>query len=129
MDVTSAAERADALLAAPAGCALLLMLDENQVPVSDLADPYVGLRAITQAVGEIIPWNGLGHDRIVRTVYAYRNQHRERLHRMALELVSQPGVEWMWDGVDLDNQLWLPQCAGGGHDSAGGTDPRDCSSA
>ncbi len=104
-------QRAAALLASPAGCTLLLMLDEHEAPLADLADPEVGLHAIAQAVGEIIPWSG-NYDRILRTVFDYRDQHRERLEQLALDLVSQPGIEWMWAGVDLDNQLWLPQESG-----------------
>ncbi len=102
-------ERVAALLASPGGCVLLLMLDESRTPVTDLVTPCVGLRAIAEAVGHISPWNGFGHDRILRTVFAYRDRHRERLERLAFDLVGQPGIEWMWAGVDLDDQLWLPQ--------------------
>jgi aldose 1-epimerase len=112
MSAPDARSRASALLASPGGSALLLILDEGDTPPGNLATPDVGLAAIIQAVAEISPWRSPGHDHILRTVFDYRDRHRARLELLALDLVNQPGIAWMWEGVDLANQLWLPQETG-----------------
>ena len=103
------ADRATALLESPAGTVLLMMVVDNEIPIADLAQPEIGLHAIAQAVGEISPWNGFGHERIKRTLHVWRDENRSMLEELALAIVSQSEVAWWWEGVDRQHQLWLPQ--------------------
>ncbi|MBA2775753.1 MAG: hypothetical protein H0U31_03360, partial [Chloroflexia bacterium] len=69
MDSMSIQDRVNALIASPAGCALLWLADQGELTPDDLARPEIGLFAISQAIGEISPWNG-DHDWIVATTDA-----------------------------------------------------------
>lgn len=101
-------ERAEALLDSPAGCVLLLIAEEHHLTPADLARHDIGLSAIASAVAHISPWNGTGHDRIVR----HARDQRDRLRDRALELASHTGIAWWWGPVDRRHQLWLPQYDG-----------------
>lgn len=105
-------DRTTMLLESPAGAVLLMMVTDGGLSTEDLARPEIGLFAINQAVEQIIPWNGYGHDRILRRLDEWRTEHRAMLEDLALAVVSQQGVDWWWAGVDREHQLWLPQ-----HDS------------
>lgn len=105
-------DRATMLLESPAGAVLLMMVADNHIPFADLATPEIALFAISQAVGQISPWNGFGHDRIERIVNEWREAHRPQLEELALAIVSDPGIAWWWEDLDRAHQLWLPQ-----HDS------------
>ena len=102
-------DRAALLLESPAGTVLLMMVADGGLVIEDLARPEIGLFAINQAVEEISPWNGNGHDRILRRLEAWRNEHRVMLDDLALTIVSHPSIGWWWAGVDREQQLWLPQ--------------------
>ena len=108
MQELSAEARAEALIAAPAGCVLLLIAEEHNLTPADLAKPDIGLFAIAHAIREISPWDGRGHDRIV----AEALRHGLRLRDFALSLASNLEIAWWWAPIDRENQLWLPQ-----HDS------------
>ncbi|MDQ3654372.1 MAG: galactose mutarotase, partial [Chloroflexota bacterium] len=95
--------RADQLIAAPAGCVLLLIAEELQLTPATLAKPEVGLFAIAEAIGQISPWHAHGNARIVREAL----RHGSRLRNRALDLVSHSGIAWWWASLDRDNQLWL----------------------
>jgi aldose 1-epimerase len=95
-------DRADQLIASPAGCVLLLIAEKHNLTPEDLAKPEIGLFAIGTALGEIIPWRG-DHDLTV----AGALRHGPRLRQRALELVNHPDIAWWWAPIDRDNQLWL----------------------
>jgi len=96
-------DRADQLTASPAGCVLLLYAEEHNLTPDDLANPHIGLTAISLAIGEITPWKE-EHDWIVATAL----EHGPRLRSLALRIVSHPGIAWWWAPIDRENQLWLP---------------------
>jgi aldose 1-epimerase len=108
MDHVSPEERADALLAAPAGCALLVIANEHQFAPAELVKPEIMLWAIGSAMDVINPWHGWGHDRLV----ARALERAASLRPLALEIVSEPGLAWMWAPIDRAHQLQLPR-----HDS------------
>ncbi len=95
-------DRADQLIASPAGCVLLLIAEEHKLTPADLAKPEIGLFAIAEAVGEIIPWRG-NHDITV----AEALRHGPRLRPRAIDMVSHPDIASWWAPIDRDNQLWL----------------------
>jgi aldose 1-epimerase len=109
MTAISPTDRATQLLESPAGTVLLMMVVDNDIAITDLAQPEVGLYAIVQAVGQISPWHGHGHERIKRTLFAWRDKHRSMLDQLALAIVSQPDIAWWWEDVDRHHQVWLPQ--------------------
>ncbi len=96
-------DRADALIASPAGCVLLLIAEELELTPADLAKPGVGLFAIANAIGQISPWDGRGHARIVKEAL----RHGPRLRGLAMDIVREPGIAWWWAPIDRQNQLWL----------------------
>ena len=104
MDSMSIQDRVNALIASPAGCALLWFAEQGKLTPDDLARPEIGLFAISRAIGEISPWNG-DHDWIVATAL----EHGMRLRERAVDLVSHPGIAWWWGPIDREHQLWLPQ--------------------
>lgn len=104
MNTPSIGERAEALLASPAGCTLLLMAEAHDLSPEHLAEPEFGLFAIAIAVGQISPWNG-DHDQIVEFALSQGSRLRQR----ALDLVAHQGIASWWDPIDRENQLWLPQ--------------------
>ena len=108
MTIPSPTERADALLAAPVGCALLVFASENGVSADDLADPDTAHWLMSEALRHISPWNGAGHDRVVAKARALAAERTD----LAREIASHPGIDWMWAPIDRANQLWLP-----GHDA------------
>jgi len=108
MEKTSPEDRAEMLLAAPAGCALLLIAEEHGLTPEDVAKPEIALYAISSAVGQVSPWNGWGHSRVVKEAF----RHAPRLRDRALALAAHPGIAWWWAPIDRANQLVLPQ-----HDS------------
>lgn len=96
--------RAEALLAAPAGCVLLLIAREYGLEPVDLAQPEVALFAMAMAVGQVNPWRA-DHERVVAAAVDQQDQ----LRKQAQELVEYPGIAWWWAPIDRDRQLWLPQ--------------------
>ena len=77
MEPVSPEERAEELIASPAGCALLLCAEQGELSAEDLATPAIGLFAISQAIGEISPWKS-DHDWIVAKVLEHGPRVRNR---------------------------------------------------
>ncbi len=96
-------DRADQLIASPAGCVLLLIAEEHNLTPEDLAIAHIGLSVISLAVGEITPWRE-EHDWNVATAL----KHGPRLRNLAVRIVSHPGITWWWEPIDREDQLWLP---------------------
>ena len=107
MEGFSSEQRADALIASPAGCVLLLIAEEHALTPVDLVEPTVGFFAIAEAIGAVSPWR-TDHDAVV----ARALEHGPRLRPRALALVSAPGIAAWWAPIDRQYQLVLPQ-----HDS------------
>lgn len=97
-------QRVDQLVTSPAGCALLLIAEENNLAPADLIRPEVALWITGDALETIVPWTG-DHDWVVSTALS----HGPRLRRLAHEIVSSSGTSWWWEPLRRDAQLWTTQ--------------------
>jgi hypothetical protein len=92
---------AQALLACPVGCAFLLLVERDRVPVEDAVRPRRALPLAAAAVDALNPWRD-GADR-AREVAIERGA---RLGALAERLVAEPGAAWWAAPFDPDAQVW-----------------------
>lgn len=98
-------ERVEQLVSCPAGCALLLLAEENNLSPDDLTRPEVALLIAGYAVESISPWDAYGN----AWLRAEAQRHGPRLRPLAAAILEQPDLAWWWDPIQRDAQLWMRQ--------------------
>jgi hypothetical protein len=94
--------RAEALCAAPAGCAFLLIIEESGLTPEAAARPVISVDAAAIALSELNPFR-VDHDWIVATALP----EGPRLIGLARALLSQPAATWLFAPLDRSAQLWV----------------------
>lgn len=95
------ARTADAFLAAPAGQALLALVEGHGLAPADLADPLTAVHLVTSAMDLISRWDPVTPARLERL--ALDSPARRPL---AERLASAPELDWWFAPLDRDAQLW-----------------------
>ena len=95
-------EKVEELLASPAGCAFLLVLEESGVAPADAVRPEISLQAASLAVEELNIW---APD--FQEIMEYALLNGRRLKDLARAVLEQSGVEWWFEPVARDSQVWI----------------------
>ena len=99
--------KAQALLASPVGCALLLDISHNShLPLEYFADPMVSFWLLSCAVD----WSDIRSELNARELAL---EHAQDHADLARRIVENPAFAWWYDPVDTETQVWVsPQFAG-----------------
>ncbi len=92
-------EKVDALCTSPTGCAFLMVVEENEVPVGSAADPSVAVHVAAVAVNAIDQWKS-HHEHIVAMALA----QGPRLRNLARAILARPETAWWFAPIDLEAQ-------------------------
>lgn len=95
-------EKVDELLASPAGCAFLLVLEESKVDAADAALPEMSLQSASFALQELNIW---APD--FQEIMEYALLNGRRLKNLARTVLEQPGVEWWFEPIARESQMWI----------------------
>jgi hypothetical protein len=93
---------ADLLLAAPAACAFLLLVEKSGVSVEEAVRPPLALELAAKALYVLDPWSGR-HDAVVEHVIRAAGS----LDVLAAEIVQALDTGWWFEPLDRRSQLWL----------------------
>ena len=91
----------DAIMAAPAGQALLALIEGLGLTPTELADPLTAFHVATDAMDMINRWDPTTPARLERL--AIDTTARRPI---AERLIAAPELAWWWAPLDRDNQLW-----------------------
>ena len=94
-------EKVEELLASPAGCAFLVVLQESGVRAADAVRPDVSLQAAQVAVDELSIWRPDFQEAMKYSLLKGR-----QLKDLARDILEQPGVEWWFSPIDREAQMW-----------------------
>jgi len=108
MEAMSTYDRVEQLISCPAGCALLLIVEEQRPEPPDLAIPETAFLVTSAAIEAISPWRAEGN----AWLKAEALRHGRRLRPLATAILNHPGVGWWWDDLNRDAQLWTTQANG-----------------
>ena len=99
--------KAQALLASPVGCALLLDISHNShLPLEYFADPMVSFWLLSCAVD----WSDIRSELNARELAL---EHAQDHADLARRIVENPAFAWWYDPVDVEIQVWTsPQMPG-----------------
>lgn len=97
-------DRVDQLVTSPAGCALLLNVEDHRLSTADLRRPEIALFLAHYAATVMTPWDA-DHDWIISTALS----HGPRLRDLAFEMVTHEDMAWWWEPLRRDAQLWTAQ--------------------
>jgi hypothetical protein len=98
-------ERVDQFVTSPAGCALLLIVEERHLLPTDLAQPETAFLAAGAAIEALSPWIG----NAPAWLKAEALRHGPRLRPLARAILDQAGIAWWWESLRHDAQLWTTQ--------------------
>ena len=90
------------LLRCPVGCAFLLTIVRDQVPISQAVTPRQAFARAVAALRTLNPWTG-GFDRVVAAVL-YKSPD---LASLALEVTAHPASRWWTDPIDRSRQVFI----------------------
>ena len=94
--------KVEELLASPAGCAFLVVLNESGVSAVDAVRPDISFQAACIAVMELNIWSP---DFTELMKYALMNGRRFR--DLARDILEQPDVRWWFAPIDREAQMWI----------------------
>ncbi|HEV2066618.1 MAG TPA: hypothetical protein VGR08_07270, partial [Thermomicrobiales bacterium] len=92
----------------PAGCALLLIAEEQRLQPPDLASPETAFLLTGAAIETISPWHSYGNSWLKSEAL----RHGPRLRPLATAILEHPAINWWWDGLDRNAQLSTTQANG-----------------
>lgn len=96
--------KAQALLASPVGCALILDLSANShLPLEYFAQPKVSFWLAASAIDFMDPYSDGSHQYHQEWATRDAANHAD----LALQIVSHPAFAWWYEPVDLANQVWV----------------------
>ena len=98
-------ERVNVFVTSPAGCALLLIVEERRLLPTDLVQPETAFLTAGAAIEAFSPW--IGKDNAWRKAETLR--HGPRLRPLAHAILDQAGIAWWWEPLRRDAQLWTTQ--------------------
>jgi hypothetical protein len=93
--------RADALCAAPAGCAFLLAAEWYGLTPEEAAQPAASIHLAAEALAVVNPWN------IDRAEVKAKLLHGPRLASFARSILSQPETSWWLGPLNRNTQEWI----------------------
>ncbi|MCY4558051.1 MAG: hypothetical protein OXF79_17120 [Chloroflexi bacterium] len=116
-------EKAQAMLASPAGCALILDVSENShLPLEYFAQPMESFWLAASAI-DWCDWRRGKHGAENRSLALADAQDHTNL---ALQIVSDPAFDWWYEPLDLNSQIWVsPQMPHGSNFRYPEPDPFD----
>ena len=94
----------DQLLSCPVGCAFLLTIERDQVPLDLAVTPHESFSRLATALRRINPWSGT-FDRDVAAVLSLG----PRLADLAREVVDHLGSQWWTSPMDPSQQVLMPE--------------------
>lgn len=95
-------ERISLFCSGPAGCAFMLIVEQNELSPESAVTPDVAYTVAALAIDAVRKWQG-DYDEVVAHVRA----HGPRLDHLARLLLSQPGAGWWFAPVDRMAQMWI----------------------
>ena len=101
-------ERVEQLITCPAGCAMLLIAEEQRLQPPELANPETAFLVTGAAIEAISPWHAEGNAWLKSEAL----RHGRRLRPLAAAILEYPAISWWWDALDRDAQLWTTQANG-----------------
>ncbi len=93
----------DPLLACPVGCAFLLTIERDQVPIDLAIAPFEAFSRLASVLRRITPWSGT-FDRDVAKLLS----SAPRLAGLAREAVIHPGSQWWTSPMNPGQQMVIP---------------------
>ena len=93
---------AEGLLRCPVGCAFLLTIVRDKVPVTVAATPQQAFGRAVAALRALNPWMN-GFDRVVSAVLSKDSN----LALLAREVAAHPGIRWWTDPIDHSRQVLI----------------------
>ena len=100
-------EKVEELIASPAGCAFLLVLEESGAEPADAVRPEMSLQAASLAVEELNIW---APD--FREIMEYALLNGRRLKDLARAVLEEPGVGWWFEPIARESQMWISDSSG-----------------
>ena len=94
-------EKVEELLASPAGCAFLVVLEESGVGPAEAVRPEMSLQAASVALMELNIW---APD--FQEIMEYALLNGRRLRELARAVLEQPGVGWWFEPIARESQMW-----------------------
>ncbi|MXY45686.1 MAG: hypothetical protein F4Y44_01630 [Chloroflexi bacterium] len=93
--------KVEELLASPAGCAFLIVLQESGVSAADAVHPGISLQAAYRAIDDLSIWR---HDFQETVKYALLNGRK--VSKLAHAILELPEVGWWFAPMDRTTQTW-----------------------
>ena len=94
-------EKVEELLASPAGCAFLLVLQESGVSAADAVRPEISLQAAYLALDELSIWRT-----DFQETMKYALMNGRKLRKLARAILERPEVGWWFAPMDKKTQTW-----------------------
>ena len=93
--------KVEELLASPAGCTFLVVLQESGAGAADAVRPEISLQAAYVAIDELSIWRADFPE-----IMKYALMHGQRLRGLARAVIDQPDIDWWFAPVDREAQIW-----------------------
>ena len=94
-------EKVEELLASPAGCAFLVVLQESGVGAAEAVRPEISLQAAYVAIDNLSIWRP-----DFQEIMKYSPMNGRRLEELARGILERPEVGWWFAPMDRRAQIW-----------------------
>ena len=94
-------EKVEELLASPAGCAFLVVLQESGIGTDYAIRPEISLQAAYVAIDELSIWRPDFQETV-----KYSLMNGRRLEELARGILERPEVGWWFAPIDMRAQIW-----------------------
>lgn len=94
-------EKVEELLASPAGCAFLVVLQESGMGAADAVRPEISLQAAYVAINKLSIWR-----QDFQEIMKYSLLNGRKLKGLAQSILERPEIRWWFAPVDREAQMW-----------------------
>ena len=93
-------ERVEDLLRSPLGCAFLAIIEESNLPASDVSAPDISLQVAAKAVRVV-------HTYETRSLNAANCLRSDSLKDLALAILNNKKADWWFEALQRHQQAWI----------------------